>query len=90
MIAVVVLAAFVPIPKRWIVERAYGILVLHRWGVRDYERLPRCSQSQVYRTMTAVILRQPTGAGAATWRSTRMAGSSPSGRYWHGRRSGRR
>ena len=36
----------VPIPKRWIVERAYGILMLHRRLVRDYEHLPRSSESR--------------------------------------------
>jgi len=61
---------FVPIPKRWIVERAYGILMLHRRLVRDYEHLPRSSESRVYWAMTAVILRRLTGATAAAWRST--------------------
>jgi transposase len=60
---------FVPIPKRWIVERAYGILMLHRRLVRDYEHLPRSSESRVYWAMTAVILRRLTGATAAAWRS---------------------
>ncbi|MFG2887906.1 IS5 family transposase, partial [Streptomyces sp. NPDC048297] len=60
---------FVPIPKRWIVKRAYGILMLHRRLVRDYEHLPRTSESRVYWAMTAVILRGPTGSAAATWRS---------------------
>nr|WP_214660345.1 IS5 family transposase [Streptomyces typhae] len=61
---------FVPIPKRWIVERAYGILMLHRRLVRDCEHLPRSSESRVYWAMTAVILRRLTGAAAAAWRST--------------------
>jgi transposase len=61
---------FVPIPKRWIVERAYGILMLHRRLVRDYEHLPRSSESRVYWAMTAVILRRLTGATATAWRST--------------------
>jgi transposase len=61
---------FVPIPKRWIVERAYGISMLHRRLVRDYEHLPRSSESRVYWAMTAVILPRLTGANAAAWRST--------------------
>ncbi|GLP67185.1 hypothetical protein TUSST3_38070 [Streptomyces sp. TUS-ST3] len=61
---------FVAIPKRWIVERAYGILMLHRRLVRDYEHLPRSSESRVHWAMTAVILRRLTGATAAAWRST--------------------
>lgn len=60
---------FVPIPKRWIVERAYGILTLHRRLVRDYEHLLRSSESRVYWAMTAEILSRLTGATAPSWRS---------------------
>lgn len=56
--------------RRWIVKRAYGILMLHRRLVRDYEHLPRSSESRVYWAMTAVILRRLTGATAAAWLST--------------------
>ncbi|MCO5975051.1 hypothetical protein [Actinoallomurus soli] len=49
---------FVPQAKRWVVERAYGILTLHRRLVRDYEHRPRSSESRVYWAMTAVILRR--------------------------------
>ncbi|MFE5717581.1 hypothetical protein [Streptomyces erythrochromogenes] len=45
-----------------VVERAHGILMLHRRLVRDYEHLPRSSQWRVDWAMTAVILRRPTGA----------------------------
>jgi hypothetical protein len=61
---------FVPQAKRWVVERAYGILMLHRRLVRDYEHLPRSSESRVHWAMTAVILRRLTGATAAAWRNT--------------------
>lgn len=60
---------FVPIPKRWIVERAYGILMLHRRLVRDYEHQPRTSESRVYWAMTVVILRRLSGATAPSWRT---------------------
>jgi transposase len=60
---------FVPQAKRWVVERAYGILMLYRGLVRDYEHLPRGSQSQVYWAMTAVILRRLTGATTPAWRT---------------------
>ncbi|UXY32139.1 IS5 family transposase [Streptomyces sp. HUAS TT20] len=62
-------SGFVPVPERWIVKRAYGILMLHRRLVRDYEHLRRSSESRVYWAMTAVILRRLTGATAAAWRS---------------------
>lgn len=39
---------FVPQPKRWRVEKTYGILILHRRLVRDYEHRPASSASRVY------------------------------------------
>ncbi|MFI6408130.1 hypothetical protein [Streptomyces sp. NPDC050548] len=41
---------------------AVGLLKLHRRLVRDYEHLPRSSESWVYWAMTAVILRRLTSA----------------------------
>ncbi|MDQ1033370.1 transposase [Streptomyces umbrinus] len=61
---------FVPQAKRWVVERAYGILMLHRRLVRDYEHRPRSSESRVYWAMTSVILRRLTGATAPAWRTS--------------------
>ncbi|TQE34580.1 IS5 family transposase [Streptomyces ipomoeae] len=62
-------SGFVPQAKRWVVERAYGILMLHRRLVRDYEHLPRSSESRVYWAMTAVILRRLTAATVPAWRT---------------------
>lgn len=59
---------FVPQAKRWVVERTYGILMLHRRLVRDYEHRPRSSESRVYWAMTSVILRRLTAATAPAWR----------------------
>ncbi|MEV5944208.1 hypothetical protein [Streptomyces sp. NPDC051994] len=39
-------SGFVPTPEQWIVERAYGILMLHCRLVRDYEHLLRSSGSR--------------------------------------------
>ncbi|MEV0636411.1 IS5 family transposase [Streptomyces sp. NPDC050619] len=60
---------FVPQPKRWRVEQTYGILMLSRRLVRDYEHRPRSSESRVYWAMTAVILRRLTGATTPAWRT---------------------
>ncbi len=60
---------FVPQPKRWMVEQTYGILILHRRLVRDYEHHPSSSASRVYWTMTHVMTRRLTGANAPTWRA---------------------
>lgn len=50
-------------------ERTYGILMLHRRLVRDYEHLPRSSESRVYWAMTAVIPRRLTAATVPAWRT---------------------
>ncbi len=59
---------FVPQPKRWRVEQTYGILILHRRLVRDYEHRPVSSASRVYWAMTHVMVRRLTGANTPTWR----------------------
>jgi hypothetical protein len=59
---------FVPQPKRWRVEQTYGILILHRRLVRDYEHHPASSVSRVYWAMTQVMVRRLTGANTPTWR----------------------
>ncbi|MFE5374111.1 IS5 family transposase [Streptomyces mirabilis] len=60
---------FVPQAKRWVVERAFGILMASRRLVRGYEHLPRSSESRVYWAMTAVIVRRLTGATVPAWRT---------------------
>ncbi|MEV6247183.1 IS5 family transposase [Streptomyces sp. NPDC051742] len=59
---------FVPQPKRWRVEQTYGILILHRRLVRDYEHHPASSACRVYWAMTQVMVRRLTGANTPTWR----------------------
>ncbi|MEV7030655.1 IS5 family transposase [Streptomyces sp. NPDC093272] len=59
---------FVPQPKRWRVEQTYGILILHRRLVRDYEHSPASSTSRVYWAMTQVMARRLTHANTPTWR----------------------
>jgi transposase len=61
---------FVPQPKRWVVERAYGILALHRRLVRDYEHRLASSESRVYWAMSDVMARRLTGTCTPAWRGT--------------------
>lgn len=49
-------------------ERTYGILILHRRLVHDYEHRPASSVSRVYWAMTHVMARRLTGASTPTWR----------------------
>lgn len=59
---------FLPLPKRWRVEQTYGILILHRRLVRDYEHRTASSASRVYWAMSHVMIRRLTGANTSTWR----------------------
>ncbi|WSX97114.1 IS5 family transposase [Streptomyces goshikiensis] len=59
---------FVPQTKRWRVEQTYGILILHRRLVRDYEHRPASSASRVYWAMTHVMARRLTGKNTPTRR----------------------
>jgi transposase len=59
---------FVPQPKRWVVERTLGTLILHRRLVRDYESRPASSESRVYWAMTDTMSRRLTGTSVPTWR----------------------
>ena len=47
-------AGFAPLPRRWVVERTFGWLVLHRRLVRDYETLPERSATMIYWAMISV------------------------------------
>lgn len=49
-------------------EQTYGILILHRRLVWDYEIRPASSESLVYWAMTDTMSRRLTGASTPTWR----------------------
>lgn len=48
--------SFVVIKKRWIVERTFGWLVTNRRLGRDYERLPKSSETFIYAAMCKLML----------------------------------
>ena len=54
---------FVVLLRRWVVERIFGWLVMHRRLVRDYEILPETSEAFVHVAMICIMLnhldRQP-------------------------------
>ena len=43
-------------PKRWVVERTFGWLSRQRRLSRDYERLPKTSETMIYISMTKIML----------------------------------
>jgi putative transposase len=51
---------FVPIRKRWVVERTFGWLAHHRRHARDYERTYESSEAQVYISHVRLMLRRLT------------------------------
>ncbi|MFG2172821.1 IS5 family transposase [Streptomyces niveus] len=59
---------FAPQAKRWVVERAYGILSMYRRLVREYDHRPTSALSRVYWAMTDVMSRRLTATTAPAWR----------------------
>jgi putative transposase len=49
---------FAVLPRRWVVERTFAWLSLHRRHARDYERLPVNTEAFVYIAMTRLMLRR--------------------------------
>ena len=49
---------FVPLPRRWVVERSFGWLTHCRRLARDYEREPAYSEAWVYLAETHRLLKQ--------------------------------
>ncbi|MFF2810350.1 IS5 family transposase [Streptomyces sp. NPDC058000] len=58
---------FIPIPKRWAVERTYGWLMFHRRLARDYEALPARSEAMIHLAMTDLMARRLTGEATVSW-----------------------
>lgn len=49
---------FVVLARRWVVERTFAWLGLHRRLAKDYERLPASSEAFIYIAMTRIMLRR--------------------------------
>jgi putative transposase len=47
---------FVPLPKRWVVERSFAWLNLYRRLSKDYEYWPRSSESMIYLASSHLLL----------------------------------
>jgi transposase len=69
---------FVPLPRRWAVERTLGWLMLHRRLARDYETLPERSVTMIHWAMTDLMSRRLTGESTPTWRDDAVKTGEPS------------
>ena len=49
---------FALLARRWVVERTFAWLGLHRRLAKDYERLPQSSEAFIYLAMTRIMLRR--------------------------------
>ncbi len=49
---------FVVLARRWVVERTFAWLGLHRRLSKDFERLPQSSEAFIYIAMTRIMLRR--------------------------------
>ncbi|WP_306858579.1 IS5 family transposase [Streptosporangium brasiliense] len=61
---------FTPLPRRWVVERTFGWLMLHRRLTRDYEALPTRSEAMIHTAMIDLMTRRLTRESTPTWRNT--------------------
>lgn len=59
---------FQVLPRRWIVERTFGWLMLQRRLARDYETHWRTSRAMILMAMIGVISRAMTGHATPSWR----------------------
>jgi transposase len=55
------------VKRRWVVERTFGWLMMHRRLARDYEKRPESSESMIYLAMTGNLAKRITGEMTPTW-----------------------
>lgn len=59
---------FTPVKRRWVVERTWGWIMLHRRLARDYETRPDRSESMIHIAMLDNLAKRITGETAPGWR----------------------
>ncbi|MER6563532.1 transposase, partial [Streptomyces sp. NPDC001027] len=58
---------FSVIPRRWVVERSIGWIMMHRHLARDYETKPAHSESMIRLAMISNLAKRATGETVTTW-----------------------
>ncbi|MFC5150102.1 IS5 family transposase, partial [Streptomyces aureoversilis] len=59
---------FSVLPRRWVVERSFGWVMMHRRLARDYETKPEHSESMIRLAAIANLAKRATGESTSTWR----------------------
>ncbi|MGR8007611.1 IS5 family transposase [Streptomyces hypolithicus] len=60
---------FSVVPRRWVVERTFGWIMMHRRLARDYETKPAHSESMIRLAMISNLLKRATGESTITWQN---------------------
>ncbi|MBG0814623.1 IS5 family transposase [Planomonospora sp. ID82291] len=60
---------FKVLPRRWVVERTLGWIMLHRRLARDHEARPDRSEAMIHLAMIDIMSRRLTKESAPTWRN---------------------
>jgi transposase len=58
---------FSVIARRWVVERSFGWIMMHRRLARDYETKPAHSESMIRLAMISNLAKRATGETPITW-----------------------
>ena len=58
------------VKRRWVVERTFGWLMMHRRLARDYEKHPGSSRAMIHLAMIDNTAKRITGETTPTWRNT--------------------
>ncbi|WP_380286413.1 transposase [Kitasatospora purpeofusca] len=58
---------FSVVPRRWVVERSFGWIMMHRRLARDYETKPEHSESMIRLAMISNLAKRATGETTITW-----------------------
>lgn len=65
------LAGFKVLPRRWVVERAFGWFMLHRRLTRDYETRQESSRAMIHWSIIGIMGRALTGNTTPSWQEPR-------------------
>jgi transposase len=55
------------VPRRWVVERSFGWIMMHRRLARDYETKPAHSESMIHIAMISNLAKRATDETFIIW-----------------------